>query len=63
MHRTRAIVAFILIAAGLVWIGQGSGVLKGSSFMVGDARWAAIGAAVLVAGLVLGWVEVRARRA
>ncbi|HET7472946.1 MAG TPA: hypothetical protein VFJ71_07465 [Candidatus Limnocylindrales bacterium] len=63
MHRTRAIVAFILIAAGLVWIGQGSGVLKGSSFMVGDVRWAWIGAAVLAAGLVVGWLEIRTRRA
>jgi len=63
MHRTRAIVAFILIAAGLVWIGQGSGVLKGSSFMVGDVRWAWIGAAVLAAGVVVGWLEIRTRRA
>ena len=63
MHRTRAIVAFILIAAGLVWIGQGSGVLKGSSFMVGDVRWAWIGAAVLAVGLVVGWLEIRTRRA
>ena len=63
MHRTRAIVAFILIAAGLVWVGQGSGVLKGSSFMVGDVRWAWIGAAVLAAGLVVGWLEIRTRRA
>ena len=63
MHRTRAIVAFILIAAGLVWVGQGSGVLKGSSFMVGDVRWAWIGAAVLAVGIVVGWLEIRTRRA
>ena len=63
MHRSRAILAFILIAAGLVWIGQGSGVLKGSSFMVGDPTWAWIGAACVVAGAVVGWIEVRARRA
>jgi hypothetical protein len=62
MHRSRVILAFILIAAGLVWIGQGSGVLKGSSFMVGDARWAWIGVAVLAAGIFVGWLEVRARR-
>jgi hypothetical protein len=62
MHRSRAILAFILIAAGLVWIGQGSGVLKGSSFMVGDPTWAWIGAACVVAGAVVGWIEVRARR-
>ena len=63
MHRTRAIVAFILIAAGLVWIGQGTSVLKGSSFMVGDARWAWIGAACLLVGAVLAVRELRSRRA
>jgi hypothetical protein len=63
MHRTRALVAFILIAAGLVWVGQGTGVLKGTGFMVGDARWAWIGALCVVAGFVVAWREVRSRRA
>ena len=49
MHRTRAVGAFILIAAGLVWIGQGTSILKGSSFMVGDPTWAWIGAVCVVA--------------
>lgn len=62
MHRTRAIVAVILIAVGLVWIGQGSGILKGGSFMVGDVRWALIGAAAFVAGLAMGWYEVSHRQ-
>ncbi len=63
MHRTRAILAFILIAAGLVWIGQGTSLLKGGSFMVGDIRWAWIGAACLVVGAVLVWRELRSRAA
>jgi len=63
MHRTRAIVAVILVGAGLVWIGQGTGLLKGNSFMVGDMRWALIGSACVVAGLAVGWLEVRQRRA
>jgi len=63
MHRTRAIVAVILVGAGLVWIGQGTGLLKGSSFMVGDVRWALIGTVCVVAGLAVGWLEVRQRRA
>ena len=40
MIRTRTILAFILVALGLVWIGQGTGLLKGTGFMVGDTRWA-----------------------
>jgi hypothetical protein len=62
MHRARAILAFILIAAGLVWIGQGSGVLPGS-FMSGDPKWAWIGAALVVVGIAIAALELRSRRA
>jgi len=61
MYRTRASLAFILVAAGLVWIGQGTSILKGGSFMVGDPRWAWIGAAFVVAGAVVAWTILRSR--
>lgn len=61
MHRTRAFIAFILIATGLVWIGQGTSLLAGGSFMVGDARWAWIGAGCLVVGAFVAWRELRSR--
>jgi len=61
MHRARAIVAFILIAAGLVWMGQGAGLIPGS-FMTGDPTWAWIGAACVVVGVALAAIEVRSRR-
>ena len=63
MHRSRVILAFILIAAGFVWIGQGVGLLTGRSFMVGDPRWAWIGAVFVVAGTAIGLLEVRRGRA
>ncbi|HLO34776.1 MAG TPA: hypothetical protein VK194_01780 [Candidatus Deferrimicrobium sp.] len=63
MIRTRAILAIVLIAFGLLWIGQGTGLLQGSSFMVGDPKWAGIGALAIAAGLALGWLELRRRRA
>ena len=63
MHRTRTLLAIILVALGLVWIGQGTGLLTGRSFMVGDPLWTVIGAACVVAGLAVGWFEVRSRRA
>jgi hypothetical protein len=62
MVRGRAILAIVLVAAGLVWIGQGTGVIRSSSFMTDDMRWALIGAGCVVAGLVLGWLELRGRR-
>lgn len=56
--RTRGILAVGLAAVGLVWIGQGTGILQGSSFMVGDPRWAVAGAVLVVVGVLLGFVAL-----
>jgi hypothetical protein len=60
--RIRWIITGILIVVGAVWIGQGLGLVRGSGFMDGDRTWALIGAALVVAGLVVGWTAIRARR-
>jgi hypothetical protein len=60
--RTRAIVAIGLAAVGLVWIGQGLGLIRGSSFMVDDPRWAVAGLALLAGGVLLGGLALRNRR-
>ena len=59
--RTRWIVAAVCVLAGLVWMGQGTGVLKGSGFMVGDMTWAFAGALLVLLGVVLGWSAYRGR--
>jgi hypothetical protein len=51
--RGRLLFAALLVAAGLVWIGQGFGWLRGTSFMVNDVRWAGAGVVVVVGGAVL----------
>ena len=62
--RSRLIIAGILILVGLVWMGQGSGVIRSSGFMTDDMRWAAIGAVVFVVGaLIGGWAVIRRPRA
>lgn len=61
MHRTRVVGGVVLIAIGLVWIGQGTGLLRGTSFMVGDPTWAWIGAIAVVLGAGLISVERRRR--
>jgi len=62
MYRTRWILAFMLIAAGLVWVGQGLGLIRGQSFMVDDVRWAWIGLGTAVVGIALAIDAVRRRR-
>lgn len=59
--RTRVSVAIGLVVVGLVWIGQGTGLLAGSSFMIGDARWAAVGVAMVAVGAALGLSALRGR--
>jgi hypothetical protein len=60
--RARTLIAGVLILAGLVWIGQGLGIIPGSGFMNDDIRWAIIGAVVLVIGVAVALTEVRRRR-
>jgi hypothetical protein len=57
--RGRLITGILLVVVGAVWIGQGLGLLRGSSFMVDDIRWTFAGVAAVALGLVLG---VSARR-
>ena len=59
--RTRLIGGGILVATGLVWVGQGTGMLRGSSFMVGDPFWAWLGVAAVVVGVGLIAWTMRAR--
>ncbi len=59
--RNRWIIAVLLIAVGAVFIGQGLGYLRGSSFMVDDVRWALIGLALAVAGSAIAVIALRAR--
>jgi hypothetical protein len=53
--RGRLILGILLALVGLVWIGQGTGILSaGGGFMVGDIRWALIGAILVAIGIVIG---------
>jgi hypothetical protein len=59
VERGRLVVAIVLVLVGLVWIGQGFGLLRGGSFMVDDVRWAVIGAACVVGGVAWWWRVLR----
>jgi hypothetical protein len=53
VYRKLPIVGFVLVAVGAIWIGQGLGLIRGGSFMVGDLRWAVAGVVMAVVGGVL----------
>ncbi len=61
--RARSLIAAVLILVGLVWIGQGSGIIRGSGFMADDMRWAAVGAVLLVIGVGVAVSAIRRPRA
>ena len=63
MNRGRVILAIILIALGLAWIGQGTAILPGTGPMTGQPFWAWVGAAMVAIGIALAAVEIRSRRA
>ncbi|HZK76352.1 MAG TPA: hypothetical protein VFD13_05530 [Candidatus Kapabacteria bacterium] len=55
MLKTILIILAILIALpGIVWFGQGIGLIHGS-FMTGEARWAIIGGSMIVVAAALFW--------
>lgn len=60
--RWQFLVAAIFALVGLVWIGQGLGILRGSSPMVEDLRWALAGMVLAGVGVVIGLNEARRSR-
>ena len=61
MRRLLSIVGFLALVAGLLWIGQGTGVIKwpSESFMINQIQWAGYGAALAGFGLILIWQSKR----
>lgn len=59
MYRTRRTVAVLLLLVGLVWIGQGAGLIAGS-FMTGSSFWLLVGIVLVVAAAAIAWTT-RAR--
>jgi hypothetical protein len=60
--RSRWIVATLMTLIGLIFVGQGTGIIRGSSSMVDDVRWAIVGLVLIVAGTFVGWTALRNRR-
>jgi uncharacterized membrane protein len=61
MRRLLLVVGLLALAIGLLWIGQGTGVIDwpASSFMIKQIQWAGYGAALSAVGLILIWQSQR----
>jgi uncharacterized membrane protein len=57
MRKLLLTVGFLALAIGLLWIGQGTGVVAWprSSFMIGQLQWAGYGTTLAAVGLILIW--------
>jgi hypothetical protein len=61
MRRSLLIVGLLALAVGLLWIGQGTGMIAWprTSFMINQIEWAGYGAVVGALGLILIWQATR----
>jgi hypothetical protein len=61
MRKVLLVLGLIGLAIGLLWIGQGLGVIAwpASSFMINQIQWAGYGAALGAVGLILIWQSQR----
>ena len=57
MRRALLVIGLLALASGLLWIGQGTGVVAWpkASFMINEIQWAGYGAALAAVGLILIW--------
>ena len=57
MRKSLLILGVVMLAVGLLWIGQGTGIIAWprSSFMINQLQWAGYGALLAAVGLILIW--------
>lgn len=58
MRTSRLLAAVVLALVGLVWVGQGTGIVGGSA-MTGNSFWAVVGVVLLVAAAAIALLEAR----
>ena len=61
MRRALLIIGLLALALGLLWIGQGTGVIKWpqESFMINQIQWAGYGVVLAALGLIFIWQAQR----
>lgn len=61
MKTVLTVVGIFAVVIGLLWVGQGTGVVRwpADSFMIDMSAWTLRGALVVVGGLILIWLGRR----
>jgi hypothetical protein len=61
MRKWLLILGLLMLAIGLLWIGQGTGAIAWpkTSFMINQIQWAGYGAMLAALGLILIWQSRR----
>ena len=61
MRRSLLILGLLALAVGLLWVGQGTGMVAWpqTSFMINQIQWAGSGAVLAAVGLILIWQATR----
>jgi len=61
VRRSLLILGLLALAVGLLWVGQGTGMVAWpqTSFMINQIQWAGYGAVLGAVGLVLIWQATR----
>ena len=61
MRRSLLILGLLALAVGLLWVGQGTGMVAWpqTSFMINQIQWAGYGAVLGAVGLILIWQATR----
>ena len=60
-NKVLSLIATLLGLIGIVWFGQGIGVIHGS-VMTDDSKWAVIGGIMIVVSVGLFWTAMRGKR-
>jgi hypothetical protein len=58
MSPIRLVISIALLLVGLLWIGQGIGLLGGNA-MSGQSAWALVGAVLVIAAAGVAWTARR----
>jgi hypothetical protein len=61
MNRFRLAIAVVMLLVGLLWIGQGTGLLGGSA-MSSQIIWALVGVVLVVGAAGVAWTARRTAR-